>query len=207
MTFDPPSGAPGWVPPPGAHGPPLPPPPGFAPFGVTPPKRKRFGWAAVILAFLGGGVMATIVLIAGLVLVATNLPDSVSGVAGPIAEGQEAARVGDCLSATPAGVDVTTREQVVDCERPHGSEVMAVIDAPDAPSYPGRGTWAQFADGVCPLAFFAYVGVDDDDSLIEWRAIIPTEAAWDAGDRGVWCLADSRGYRNGSDSVRGVGGD
>lgn len=197
----------GWVPPPGSgYGPA--PGYGYGPPAYGPPPRtgKRFGWGSIAIAFLVGGFAATVVLVGAIVLIGTNLPSNVAGTHKPIDEGSTSARVGDCLEGTPGRAEVSTRDQVVDCDELHGSEVIGIIEAPDAPNPPGDGTWSELVDGVCPIAFQAYVGADDD-SFIEWRAIVPSDEAWAAGDRSVYCLADATDHAGGSESVEGVGGD
>jgi hypothetical protein len=174
---------------------------------VPQPSGKRFGWGSIVLAFLFGGLVSAIVTVGGLFLIGTNLPDNVAGTYQPMEEATPSVRVGDCLEKTPGGAQVSTRDQVVDCDELHGSEVIGVVEAPDAASYPGEGTWAEFVDGVCPIAFLGYVGADDDDVLIEWRAVVPSDEAWADGDRTVFCLADSTDHAGGGESVRGVGGD
>ena len=191
------------MPPPGAPGAP---PSGYTPPFAPPGRPKRFGWFALIASFLVGGLLATIVVVAGLVLIGSNLPDSIAGTHNEIAEGEPAAEVGDCLRAPPEGAQVSTKDQVVPCGAAHGSEVFGVFQAPDADQEPGRGTWAEYADGVCPMAYLGYVGGDDDDVRIRWKAVVPSAGAWEAGDRTVFCLAVSVDHEGGVGSVRGVGG-
>jgi hypothetical protein len=100
------------------------------------------------------------------------------GSAGPVA--------GACLATAPApGVPVTA----VDCAGPHAAEVVATLDPygeRDVP-YPGPDVLARFAAAGCTAAFGAMVQAADRDGL-ELVALVPTSAAFGAGDRDVHCL-------------------
>lgn len=219
---------PGWVPPPGpvvdppqapatwAGGPYAAPGPGWGPsgpwpqqpWGAAPKPKKRFGWGGLIGAFVLGG--ATVV--AGLVLLVviavamgddfeSGLYDSVEhGYVGPEAT---VPVVGDCLAPPPERVDITGTDDVVDCDRTHGAEVTAVLDAPGRNGRPAEADLEAFGDDGCLLAFEQYVGSDYEESALDYQVVIPDRDAWRRGDRSVWCLVDTTDGFGVDGTVRG----
>jgi hypothetical protein len=101
--------------------------------------------------------------------------------------------VGECLSHGPENVVVTSRTSVVDCDRSHGSEVAAVVDAPGQKVRPADADLEAFGEDACLLAFEEYVGSDYDESDLDYQVLIPDHVAWNRGDRSVWCLVDTTG--------------
>ena len=168
------------------------------------PKRKRFGWGAVIGAFLIGGVISAIVTFGGLIALAfaVGMPDAIAGTHPTPAEGAEMAEVGDCLTARPGSAVVVDRSQVVDCDEAHDSEVAAVIQVPGFNHRPSEDDLKAYTDDACSLAFQGYVGTDPDESQFGYAAIVPDSAAWADGDRTVWCMVDTVGQPAGEGSVR-----
>ena len=209
---DPSSGAPqgGWGSHPGPTGP-WPPQPGAWGGPQHPwapqPKRKRFGWGSLIAAFVVGGIVSAIVTIVGLVVlaVAGGLPDAIAGTHPPAEEGVPAAKVGDCLQDEPASAVVVDRSDVVDCDELHGSEVAAVLETPGDDGKPDDETLRAFTDDACSLAFQGYVGSDPMESQFDYAAIVPSDAAWEEGDRTIWCLVDTRSLEANEGTVRGSG--
>ncbi len=49
------------------------------------------------------------------------------------------------------------------------------------------------------------MGGDYDDSVLLFDALVPSDQAYDGGDRAVYCLIDSDDHRDGRGSVRGSG--
>lgn len=169
------------------------------PWGPEPKPKKRFGCGGLIGAFFLG-VVATVVggivllVVIGLVFaddLESGFYDSVEhGFVGPEAE---VPVVGDCLVPGPDRATVTSTDDVVDCDRLHGSEVTAVLDAPGRSGRPAEADLEAFGDDACLLAFEQYVGSDYDDSDLDYQVVVPDRAAWDRGDRSVWCLVDTTG--------------
>ncbi|WP_426573570.1 septum formation family protein [Aquihabitans sp. McL0605] len=217
---------PGWVPPPGpAPQQPAPPQAPYAPYAgayqppppgpypgahpgqpvwAPPQKRKRFGWGSLIAAFFVGGLLATGVIIGvlALLVVAFGTPDTIANTHPGAAEGAEVAKVGDCLRNSPETAVVADRSQVIDCDGLHGSEVTSVVVTPGARKAPGHDNLASFADDACAVAFEDYVGSSVDDSGLDYAAVAPDASAWAAGDRRIWCLADTTTLDVGEGSVR-----
>ena len=79
----------------------------------------------------------------------------------------------------------------VPCEQRHAIEHYAKVEPPTLSGDAGRfarGDLADFADGACYLAFEPYVGLVYADSDFDYHAVVPSEAAWNAGTRTVHCV-------------------
>lgn len=169
--------------------------------------KKRFGWGAVIAAFVIGGVVSAIVTIVGLVLIAVTvgMPDAIAGTHPPAAEGADVVQVGDCLTGRPSTAVVVDQSQVVACDEAHNSEVAAVLDVPGAGEQPSEDDLQSFVDDACSLAFRGYVGSDPIESMYGYAAVVPSDAAWAEGDRTVFCLINTVNAGAGFGTVRGSG--
>lgn len=100
-------------------------------------------------------------------------------------------RVGDCISsAGPTDVEVSSLP-VVPCSDPHEAEVFALITLSSLISFSESRITSE-ASERCLAAFSSYVGVDYGQSSLEISYLVPTEASWKAGDRGVACLLTTR---------------
>jgi hypothetical protein len=174
------------------------------PTWVPPQPRKRFGWGGMFGAFVLGGLVATGVIIAGMVLLVTTFgtPDTIVGTHPPAAEGAQVAKVGECLSGSPPEAVVVDDSDVVDCDELHGSEVAAVITAPGERSTPGDDMLATFVDEACTMAFEDYVGSGVNESELGYGGVAPSDEAWAEGDRRVWCLVDTTILEPGEGTVR-----
>jgi hypothetical protein len=140
-------------------------------------RGRRWWWAvaAVTLGLLAG-------LVAGFALAGPRIATLTYGPDGDVQLGATAA--GTCLAAAPASGVVLA---AADCAAPHGAEVVATLDpfgGRDMP-YPGRDTFSRFAAGACAPVFDAVV----EPSGPQLMALVPTEAAFGAGDRDVHCVA------------------
>jgi hypothetical protein len=80
----------------------------------------------------------------------------------------------------------------VDCAGPHAAEVVATLDVygETAVPHPGQDALARFAAGACTAAFEAVVDPTRRAGL-ELTALVPAPAAFDAGDRDVYCVVRS----------------
>jgi hypothetical protein len=161
-----------------------------------------------VLAGVGGVVLGMVIGVVGfvmMVLLAEDLfaPDRAAthGVVDPAA----APGVGDCLGGTPGTTEVTSRDDVVPCAGRHGSEVIGTAQLPDVDRPPDEDDVDAFADEACRLAFAGYVGEDYQSSDLTFGTVVPDDAAYDDGERTVFCLLDSDGYRDGRGSARGAG--
>jgi hypothetical protein len=164
----------------------------------------------VVLAGIGGLLGGLALAVAGLTLVALFAGDLLApGVVAGTHEDVEAAggpAVGDCLDDGPSSVDLADSTQVVECSLRHGSEVIGIAPLPDTSDRPDDTDVDFFADGACRVAYRDYVGGDYDiTSTLPFEAVVPSDRAWDGGERRVFCLLDSDGYRDGKGSARGTG--
>ena len=207
------------APPPPASWPPAPatPPPGwpgypaagYPGYGRPPDPRRRFRMRAVVVAaVLGvlGGLALAVAAVVAVAVVGDDLlaPNVVDGTHEGVDEASAPA-VGDCLENGPRSVDLADPGEVVDCAESHGAEVIGVASMPGTQLPPGDTNVDFFADGACRLAFEDYVGADYDSSALLFGAVVPSDRAWEEGDRRVFCLLDSSGYRDGRGSARGSG--
>ena len=106
---------------------------------------------------------------------------------------------GTCFDGTPRTVgDVLP----VPCETSHGAEIYVVLTAPAEPGapYPGQSDLGERARQVCQgSAFEDFVGVPWAESRLFTSPIVPTEEAWNEGERRIACfLYDVRGATSGS---------
>lgn len=191
-----PGGPPGWggLPPGAVYG---------------PPPGRRYRLRAVIIALVGGillglGVAVAVVATLATVFSEALAPGAVTGTHPVIPEGAGPV-VGDCLLPSAVNVDLTNQGDVVDCRELHHSEVIGIAQLPDVSGRLDDTDVDYFADDACRIAFRDYVGGDYDDSVLFFDALVPSDQAYDDGDRAVYCLIDSDDHRDGRGSVRGSG--
>ncbi len=98
---------------------------------------------------------------------------------------------GSCVQldgATPVGVTV------VDCDSPHDAEITNVLDYREDDIYPGGPTLSQWASETCEDSAETYIDADILDTTLVETMLVPTEGAWDLGDRTIACyVADFNG--------------
>ena len=92
---------------------------------------------------------------------------------------------GDCLNDASETGDVST-VPVIDCDKPHDSEVYAVIDMDDG-EYPGDDAVVQQANDGCRAEFATFIGIPAAQSRYMFNALYPTEDSWNGGDREILC--------------------
>lgn len=170
---------PPWVPPP------APADPAFARWGQgwAPPRRMSNGRIAAIV------VVATVVLVIvpfacavwlgsslGPLLGRTQLPDLT---------------VGQCFNGGRAPIGTETQVvfgvDVVDCDEPHESELMATFD------YPGSGSGlaypvSRYAEDECIRRFADYIGISFTSSFLEMTFLQPQGPSWAFGDYSIQCV-------------------
>ena len=115
-----------------------------------------------------------------------------------------AIRTGDCLGSAVEDVDVTGRQQVVSCRDRHQSEVIGTVSLADFDERPVTGDLDYLANDACAVRLRDYVGSSADDTSLDGSGIIPTRAAWQAGDHRVWCFVDGSTSPRGQGSVKGT---
>ena len=89
--------------------------------------------------------------------------------------------VGDCFDLRTRTDDrgrETTYHLLVDCERPHGHEVFAVVAHPG--DHPGGEALRRFARLECPRRFGDYVGERYELSRYRLGYELPTPEQWEA---------------------------
>jgi hypothetical protein len=100
---------------------------------------------------------------------------------------------GDCIEAVPKSDQNVT---IVDCEKPHAAEVIAVFMLPDG-GFPGQAAIEELKRRCEPeLATYAPAAADDPSVRVLKR--FPDEASWNIGDRSVTCIAAFDTPRTGS---------
>ena len=158
------------------------------------------------LTFRRATAVASVAL-AGLALTGCSL---ISGVLNGGAPGESdvfTLKVGDCLNDNAKEGDISALP-VVDCEKPHDSEIYASVVLDDG-DFPGDEAIKDTADQSCYDEYETFVGIIWDDSKYNFATIFPTEDSWNGGDREVLCrivLADEDGtIHKVTGSLKGVG--
>jgi eukaryotic-like serine/threonine-protein kinase len=142
--------------------------------GTDPGRGRRWWWAVT------GAVLGLLVgLAAGFALAAPRIETLTYGPDGDVRFGGTAA----CLDAVPVAGAVVG---AADCAGPHGAEIVASIGALGE-RFPGRDALVRLAAGGCGPAFDAVVERPRQAGR-QLVALVPTRAAFDAGDRAVHCV-------------------
>ena len=92
--------------------------------------------------------------------------------------------LGTCLEAAERGAPSAP------CDQPHSAEVYGVASVP-YDRFPDAGSISplkDFAEGVCPSLFAAYVGLPQERTELEADWFVPTWSDWAAGARAVACV-------------------
>jgi hypothetical protein len=90
---------------------------------------------------------------------------------------------GGGTTETPSGEGENTDV----CSEPHDSEAYASIMIDDG-DFPGDQTVTDQAVADCTTEFNSFVGVDYQDSELDFAYYYPTEESWANGDREILCL-------------------
>ena len=146
---------------------------------ATPVGRpgRRWWWAAAgVLLGLAVGLAA------GFALAGPRIQTFTYGPDGDVRLGA----TGTCLDAAPRSGVATG---AADCAGPHGAEIIASIDpfGERDVRFPGPDALVRLAGGACGPAFDAAVEPPRREGL-ELVALVPTQAAFDAGDRDLHCV-------------------
>jgi hypothetical protein len=91
---------------------------------------------------------------------------------------------GTCLQAGGRGAPS------LPCNQPHSAEVYGVASVPynRFPDTRSISPLKDFAEGVCPSLFAAYVGLPQERTELEADWFVPTKNDWAAGARAVACV-------------------
>lgn len=109
-------------------------------------------------------------------------------------------RVGDCLNEMDSTEDAVSEVPKIDCEEPHDFEVFHTSDLSGDDTFPGEEEVAGLADDACLDAFEGFVGVDWEESTLEYTTLFPTAEGWeDHDDREALCMVlDPAGQTEGT---------
>lgn len=114
------------------------------------------------------------------------------------------AGVGDAFALPGVGACLDVDARQVDCAAEHDSEIFLITDLV-GDEYPGDAAVDDEALRLCIDSFAEYVGVDYEDSVLDFFYITPVEPSWEFGDRTVQCAVfDPAGPLTGS--VQGIAG-
>lgn len=159
--------------------------PGAAPGGAaavsggTPEAPNRN--LRILIAVGAAGIIAVL-----LVLLFTLLFDTKED--GVLSEDVEPVEVeqGACIQDFE---DINSEVDVVTCETPHNSQLVATAEVEDADTYPGSEALAARVDEVCNAVQYSDAAAALPDIRLE--KAIPTEESWRQGDRRVDCFVVS----------------
>lgn len=106
-------------------------------------------------------------------------------------------KVGDCLN--DGNIEGTVSEvKKIECSEPHDSEAYASVIMDDG-DFPGDAAVEDQAVTDCTSEFNAFVGMDYQESTLDFSYYYPTEDSWAQGDREILCLVvDPAGPATGS---------
>ena len=109
--------------------------------------------------------------------------------------------VGDCMNDYGDETDITS-VPIIDCDEEHDAEVYATEDI-EGDSYPGGEEVSAAADEICIDEFGDFVGIDYEESLLNYWVLTPSEETWAVGDREVVCTISK--YDENGDVVKVTG--
>jgi Septum formation len=91
---------------------------------------------------------------------------------------------GMCVREDPNGMDYL----VVDCNAEHEEEVMSRSTLAGSDEWPGDTAVEDAAQEKCKPAFATYVGLELDESRLDWGFVTPDKDAWTDGKATLICL-------------------
>jgi hypothetical protein len=140
-----------------------------------------------------GGVLTVIVLVA---LAALSFSEAGGWLDDQLSEEYESssvaadAELGQCF----ARKDLTATESPeVACEEAHAVEVYARRPALEGENKPYPTELESLGDGVCIGEFEPYVSRAYFDSSLDYVTLVPSEEAWDRGERDIVCALFAMG--------------
>lgn len=103
-------------------------------------------------------------------------------------------RTGDCINEWSADADENVSSvPKIDCSEPHDLEVYYEGTLDENGSYPTREVLGEMVGEGCIDAFGDFVGIDYEDSALDFSNLMPTEDGWEQGDREYLCLIGQYG--------------
>lgn len=182
------------------------------PTGWVAPSETRGGGRSPVLVLVLGCAGILVLLFAtsivGLIFLGSQVSTVLDAAGSPPPGGTVNVfdlRVGDCLDQPAASADGTVVDLIRrDCAEAHALEVIAIVQVPGGPTYPGADAVSASADAQCRTAFTSYVGTTPEASIYDgvWYAV--TEEGWQGGDRAIDCLAIADDESPMTGSVRGA---
>jgi len=173
--------------------------------GVTP-TRRRYPTTALIAVPATLGVVAF-----GVAVAILDRGGDAAASTGHAALTTDL-QVGDCFNLPEALTSAGAGETVpivgidlVDCDQPHDSEIIALVQHPaaDGADYPDTDQWRAFADQACVDAFDDAVGQPYAESTLQLAYFMPLTPSWAQGERTVRCAATQASGRQLEASVLG----
>ncbi len=119
--------------------------------------------------------------------------------------------VGDCfddLAAPPVrGFEWARQVDLVPCRLPHRYELFARVPLTDGEGepWPGASVAEEVADRRCLDAFEEFVDTEWSSSELDYAALAPDRARWEAGDTGASCALFDLGLAPLEGSAEGSG--
>lgn len=195
----------------GASSPP-PSPNTAGPTGWVAPSETRSGGRSPVLVLVLGCAGILVLLFAtsivGLIFLGAQVSTVLDGAGSPPPGGTVNVfdlRVGDCLDQPAESADGTIVDLIRrDCAEAHALEVIAIVQVPGGPTYPGADAVSASAEAQCRTAFTSYVGTTPEASVYDgiWYAV--TAEGWQGGDRAIDCLAVADDESPMTGSVKGA---
>lgn len=99
-----------------------------------------------------------------------------------------AVQEGDCIESVPTGT--FTNLSVIPCDQEHRGEIFAETALDDG-TFPGKENVTDEASSFCRTEFETFVGMDYDESVIDFIALYPTAESWERNDRAIQCVLDA----------------
>jgi len=176
------------------------PPPSYLAQALAP-RRTSFTRKAIVIAAII--VVSLLVLGFGAAgVVAVISASTKSGQSTAIGSTPAATlAVGQCFNVGKAQQS-SDNVDPVPCSHNHDSELFAIETIPENDDSSGRVAY-DLADIACFPHFHSYVGSTYGDSNDDYGVLVPSDAAWNAGDRKAYCYLTFTNDRTGS--ARGSG--
>jgi hypothetical protein len=126
-------------------------------------------------------VLAVVVAACGAVESVTDAADEL------VDESVFSMEVGLCFNDPEDGAEEVSTVEDVDCAEPHDNEVYHVFDV-EGDTFPGDEQITVLGNDGCLEPFAAYVGISEEESVLTYYPITPTQGSWDErGDREIVC--------------------
>ncbi|MGL4339767.1 MAG: septum formation family protein [Rhodoglobus sp.] len=115
-------------------------------------------------------------------------PDTPSAIAEETGTDVFDIKLGNCFNnedVSKAGE--VNKVKILDCSQPHDAEAFKKIIMPGT-SFPGDKAVSDAAVAGCTSAFTTYVGIEYDQSKLDFAYFYPTAATWEEESREILCI-------------------